>query len=250
MLSGKKGVIFGIRSPRTIGWSIAEAAHQHGATLCVSYRGEREQQRAEQLSQELGALALPCDVTNDEDVQTLYGKLGQEWGTVDFIVHSVAFAALEDLQAGMVGTSRDGFSLMNEISAYSLVAVTRPALPLMPNGGSIIALTYNAAQRVVPMYAPMSAAKASLECIVRYLASELGPSKIRCNAVSAGPVNTPASRGIPGFTELIRKFPEHAPLRRNVELAEVANGAVFLLSDMASAVTGQTLFVDCGAHIM
>ena len=250
LLENKKGVIFGIRSPRTIGWSIAEAASQHGAQLCISYRGEREQKRAEQLSTEVGAMALPCDVTDDDDIQGLYDRLAQEWGSLDFIVHSVAFAALEDLQAGMVGTSRSGFSLMNDISAYSLIAVTRPAVALMPNGGSIVALTYNAAARVIPMYAPMSVAKASLECIVRYLASELGGQAIRCNALSSGPVNTPASRGIPGFTDLIKKVPEVAPLRRNVELAEVGESAVYLLSDMSTAVTGQTLFVDCGAHIM
>jgi len=250
MLSGKKGVIFGIRSPRTIGWAIAEAAHQHGATLCLSYRGEREQARAEQMAAQIGgAITVPCDVSSDDDIQSLYERVGNEWGAVDFVVHSIAFAAMEDLQAGMVGTSRSGFAQMNDISSYSLAAVSRGAVPLMSAGGSIMAMTYVASERVVPAYGPMGPVKAALESMVRYLASELGPKGIRCNALSSGPINTPAARGIPQFVNLLRGAEAYAPLHRNVELPEVGNAAVFLLSDMASAITGEVLHVDCGMHI-
>ncbi|NSW56011.1 MAG: enoyl-ACP reductase [Armatimonadetes bacterium] len=250
MLTGKKGVIYGIRSPRSIGWTIAQFAHKHGAELCLSYRGEREQRRAEQLSEELGgAMIAPCDVTCDQEIAALYDKLGQEWDSLDFIVHSVAFARTEDMEAGMVGTTREGFSLMNEISAHSLIAVTRPAVPLMVNGGSIVSMTYMASERVVPSYGPMGAAKAALECITMYLASELGPKGIRCNCLSPGPISTPAARGIPQFTNLLRGVENCAPLHRNVTLEEVANAAVFLLSDMSSAITGEILHVDCGMHV-
>ncbi len=250
LLEGKKGAVFGIRSARTIGWAIARAASEHGATLCLSYRGEAEQERAEHLSQELGgALTLPCDVTSDEEIQALYQTLSREWGSLDFLVHSVAFAPFDDMQAGMVGTSRQGFALMNDISAYSLAALSREAAPLMTDGGSILAMTYIASQRVVPVYGPMGPAKAALECIVRYLASELGPQNIRCNAVSSGPISTPAARGIPQFTSLLRGTETCAPLHRNVQPAEVGNAAVFLLSDMASGITGETIHVDCGMHI-
>lgn len=250
MLNGKKGVIFGIRSPRTIGWAIAEAAHKHGATLCLSYRGEREQARTEQMAAQIGgALTVPCDVSNDAEIAALYERLGNEWGRVDFVVHSIAFASAEDLEAGMLGASRDGFALMNDISSYSLAAISRGAAPLMQDGGSIMAMTYLASERVVPAYGPMGPVKAALESMVRYLASELGPRGIRCNALSSGPISTPAARGIPQFTTLLRGAEAYAPLHRNVQLHEVGNAAVFLLSDMASAVTGEVLHVDCGMHI-
>jgi len=250
MLTGKKGVVFGIRSPRSIGWTIAQTASRNGAELCLSYRGEREQRRAEQLSQELdGALILPCDVTSDEQIETLYRELGASWDGLDFIVHSVAFGRQDDMEAGVIGTSRDGFALMNEISAYSLAAVARPAVALMKPGASIIAMSYVASERVVPSYGPMGVAKAALECTVRYLASELGSKGIRCNALSPGPISTPAARGIPQFTNLLRGTEDCAPLHRNVTLDEVANAAVFLLSDLSSAITGETLHVDCGMHI-
>jgi len=250
MLTGKKGVIFGIRSPRSIGWSIATAAKQHGAELCLSYRGEREERRATQLAEELdGALTIPCDVTNDDDIAALYGTLEEEWGELDFIVHSVAFGRQEDMSAGLMGTGREGFSLMNEISSYSLVAVSAPAVKLMKQGGSVLAMTYVAGERVVPVYGPMGPAKAALECMVKYVASELGPQNIRCNALSPGPISTPAARGIPQFTSLLRGTENCAPLHRNVTLEEVANAAVFMLSDYASAITGEVVHVDCGMHI-
>ena len=250
MLSGKKGIIFGIRSQRTIGWSIAKAARENGAELCISYRGDREKDKAVALADSIGAKALPCDVSVDEEITALFETLGQEWGSLDFMVHSIAFAPLEDMQAGMVGTSRDGFSLMNDISAYSLAPLSRAAAPLMTDGGAILALTYEASQRVVPAYAPMSVAKASLECIARYVAYELGEKAIRCNCISAGAVETPAARGIPGFTGLLKNADAVSPLRRGVKLTEIANTAMFLLSDMSSAITGEIVHVDCGMHIL
>lgn len=250
LLSGKKGVIFGIRSHRTIGYAIAQAALENGAQLCLSYRGERERERAEEAGSELGgALVLPCDVTKDEEIEALFQTLQKEWGGVDFVVHSVAFAPGEDMQAGMVGTSREGFKLMNDISAYSLAAVSRYAAPLMPKGGSILTLTYVASQRIVPSYGPMGVAKAALECVVRYLASELGPQGIRVNALSPGPISTPAARGIPQFTSLLRGVEACSPMHRNVELREVGNAAAFMLSDWASAITAEILHVDCGMHV-
>jgi enoyl-[acyl-carrier protein] reductase I len=249
MLKGKKGVIYGIRSPRTIGWAIAKQAREHGAELCLSYRGEREEAKALQMAQELGALALPCDVTQDEDIEALYARLGQEWGALDFIVHSVAFAPPDDMQAGTIGTSREGFAVMNDISAYSLVPLCRYAMPLMEGAGSVLAMTYIASTRVVPVYGPMGTAKAALECLVRYLANDIGPHGIRCNAVSAGPIETPAARGIPQFTTLLRGTEQYSPLHRNVSAEEVGKAAVFLLSDMASAITGEIIHVDCGMHI-
>ncbi len=250
LLPRKRGVIFGIRSPRSLGWAIARAASEHGATLCLSYRGEAERSRAEQLAADTGSLAIPCDVTSDDQIVALYARLAAEWGSLDFIVHSVAFAPPGELEGGVLGTSREGFSVMSEVSAYSLPAVTRPALPLMTGGGSLLALTYDAVRRVVPLYGPMAVAKAELDCLVRYLAVELGPRGIRCNALSSGPVETVSARMIPGFTALLRQVPQTAPLRRNVEMREVADGAVFLLSDMAAAITGQTLYVDCGQHLV
>lgn len=250
MLTGKKGVICGIRSQRTIGWAIAKAVKAAGAEVCLSYRGEREEAKAQQMAEELGALALPCDVASDEEIEALFARLGEVWGSLDFIVHSIAFAPNEDMQAGIIGASRQGFSVMNDISAYSLVPLCRYGLPLMNEGGSVIAMTYAASQRVVPAYGPMGTAKAALECIVRYLASDMGPKGVRCNAISAGPIETPAARGIPQFTTLLKGSEDEAPLRRNVTADEVGQTAVFLLSNMSSAVTGDIIHVDCGMHIM
>lgn len=251
MLEGKKGIVFGIRSARTIGWAIARSAYEHGARLCLSYRGERERQRAQELAASIGgAIALPCDVSSDADIAALYDRLGQEWGTLDFVVHSVAFAPAEDMHAGMIGTSRGGFTTLMDVSAYSLAAVVRGATPLMTAGGSVLTMTYAASERVVPVYGPMGPAKAALECMVRYLAWELGPRGIRCNAISAGPVSTPAARGIPQFSSLLRNAQSCTPLRRNVELHEIASAAIFLLGDLASAITGEIVHVDCGMHII
>jgi enoyl-[acyl-carrier protein] reductase I len=251
MLKGKKGVIFGIRSHRTIGYAVAEAARNNGAELCLSYRGEREEARAKELARDLdNSLALPCDVTRDEEIRALFDRLQQEWGSLDFVVHSVAFAPTEEMTRGVSGMSWEGFGLATQISAYSLAAIARGAAPIMTQGGSILTMTYEASRRVVPTYAMMGPAKACLEAIMRYLAAELGPQGIRVNALSPGPISTPAARGIPQFTELFQSVSAVAPLRRNVEVREVANAAVFLLSDLASGITAEVLHVDCGMHAM
>jgi enoyl-[acyl-carrier protein] reductase I len=251
MLNGKKGVIFGIRSHRTIGFAVADAARRSGAELCLSYRGEREEARARELAADLdNSLALPCDVTKDEEISTLFDQLKQEWGTLDFVVHSVAFAPAEEMTLGVSGMSWAGFGLATQISAYSLAAISRGAAPVMTNGGSILTMTYEASQRVVPTYGPMGPAKACLESIMRYLASELGSQGIRVNALSPGPISTPAARGIPQFTTLMQSASDAAPLRRNVDVKEVANAALFMLSDLSSGITAEILHVDCGMHVM
>jgi enoyl-[acyl-carrier protein] reductase I len=251
-LSGKTGVVFGVANHRSLAWSIAQSLHQAGARLAFTYAGERLREKVEPLTATLeGSCLIECDVTKDEEIVRVFGQLGERFGKLDYLVHSVAFANKDDLEGDFVGTSRAGFHLAMDISAYSLVRLAKEALPLMAKeGGGILTLTYNASQRVVPSYNVMGSAKAALEHEVRQLAYELGPKKIRVNAISAGPVNTLSARGISGFIDMLKMSRDKAPLQRNIEPAEVGKAALFLLSDMASGITGEILYVDAGYNIM
>ena len=253
MLEGKTGIVFGVANKRSIAWAIAQALSREGMRLAFTYQGERLKEGVESLATTLpGSFILPCDVTNDAEVQDVFKKAGEEFGgKLDALLHSVAYAPKEDLEGDFVNTSRDGFKVAHDISAYSLVALTRAALPLLEAaGGSVLALTYYGAEKAVEGYNVMGVAKASLEASVRYLAANLGPRNVRINAISAGPVNTLAARGIKGFTGMLKHHADKAPLRRNVELEEVGNAGLFLLSPMSSAITGEVMFVDCGYNIV
>jgi enoyl-[acyl-carrier protein] reductase I len=251
LLEGKLALILGIANKWSLAYAIAEAFSREGATLVLTYLGERQKAAIEELSHGFNVPAvLPCDVTKDEELQALASSLGALNRPLDAVVHSLAFANREDLSRPFVETSRDGFLLAQDISAYSLVAVARATAPCMTNGGSISTLTYLGSTRVVTNYNVMGVAKASLEASVRYLASELGPRKIRVNAISAGPVKTVSARGIKDFSTILDLVSERAPLRRNTDPAEVADTAVFLASDLGRGVTANTLFVDSGMQVM
>jgi enoyl-[acyl-carrier protein] reductase I len=253
LLDGKTGIVFGVANKRSIAWAIAQTLAKEGMRLAFTYQGERLKDSVGALTATIpGSLLLPCDVTHDAEVEAVYAAVDQEFGRLDALLHSVAFAPKEDLENEFVKTSREGFKLAHDISAYSLVALTRAALPLFAKsgGGSVLALTYYGAQKAVEGYNLMGVAKASLEATVRYLAANLGPQNIRVNALSAGPVNTLAARGIKGFTSMLHHHAERAPLRRNVELEEIGQSGLFLLSQMSSAITGEVMFVDCGYNIV
>ncbi len=253
LLEGKTGIVFGVANKRSIAWAIAQALAGAGMRLAFTYQGERLKENVEELAATLsGSLLYPCDVTSDSEIDGVFTALGREFGALDTLVHSVAFAQKEDLEGEFVGTSRAGFKLAHDISAYSLVALTRAARPLLEKSGqgSVIAMTYYGSEKVAGNYNVMGVAKASLEATVRYLAADLGPRGIRVNAISAGPVNTLAARGIKGFTSILQHHAEKAPLRRNVELREVGDTALFLASRLSSGITGEVIFVDGGYHIM
>lgn len=251
-LSGKLGLVFGVANKRSIAWAIAQAWHEAGAKLAFTYQGERLKENVEELVEAFGSntLLIPCDVTSDEQLDTVFKQVSKKVGRLDLLLHSVAFAPREALEGNFVDTTREAFRVAHDVSAYSLVAMTRRAVPLMNQGGSILAMTYYGAIKVVPHYNVMGVAKASLEASVRYLAYDLGPQKIRVNAISSGPVNTLAARGISGFSMMLKHYEAHAPLKRNVEPTELGATGVFLASDGAAAITGQTLYVDCGYEIM
>jgi enoyl-[acyl-carrier protein] reductase I len=253
LLDGKTGIIFGVANKRSIAWGIAQALSREGMRLAFTYQGERLKESCESLASTIpGSLILPCDVTVDAEIDTVVRSVDEQFGRLDALLHSVAYAPREDMENEFVNTSREGFKVAHDISAYSLVALTRRALPLMEKngGGSILAMTYYGAEKVVEGYNVMGVAKASLEASVRYLAANLGPRNVRVNAISAGPVNTLAARGVKGFTTMLKHHAERAPLRRNVELEEIGNAALFLLSPMSSAITGEVMFVDCGYNII
>ena len=250
-LQGKTVVIFGVANKRSIAWGIANRLHSAGARLAITYQNERLRESAEELIASLpGAQAFQCDVSHDEEISLLFDELKQRYGTLDALVHSIAFAPAEDLKGEFLNTSREGFRIANDISVYSLIAVSRAAVPLMSSGGSIITLTYYGAEKVVPHYNIMGVAKAALEATVRYLAYDLGRSKIRVNAISAGPLKTLAAKGISGLGEMLNVHAEKSPLQRNVEVNEVAATALFLTSDLSTGITGETIYVDCGYNIM
>lgn len=250
LMSGKRGMIFGVANELSIAWGIAQQLRAEGATLGFTYLNEALEKRVRPLAESLDAeLILPCDVASDEDVDAVFAEAGKKWGEIDFVIHAVAFANREDLKHSFSQTSRAGFHLAMDISAYSLVAMARGAAPLMKNGGSIVALTYLGASRVIPNYNVMGVAKAALEASVRYLAAELGGKGIRVNAISAGPIKTLAASGIANFREKLKLMDERAPLRRCISQDEVGKSALYLLSDLASGVTGEIHFVDAGYNI-
>ena len=251
-LAGKTGIIFGVANKRSIAWAIAQAWARAGATLAFTYQGERLKENVEELAGTFGAdtLLLPCDVTSDEQIDRVFAEAGRKFGKLHLLLHSVAFAPPEALKGGFLNTSREAFRVAHDVSAYSLVALARGAAPLMGEGGSIISMTYHGSVKVIPGYNVMGVAKASLEACTRYLAYELGPRKIRVNCISAGPMNTLAGRGISGFTEMLKHYEAHAPLRRNVLPEQLGTTGAFLASDGAAAITGQVLYVDCGYEIM
>jgi enoyl-[acyl-carrier protein] reductase I len=250
-LQGKTGLIVGIANKRSIAWAIALAASAAGARLAVTYQGERLEENVRELAAALtDPLILPCDVTDDAQIAHVFSEIDREFGGLDFVVHGAAFAPREELSAPFVQTTREGFRLSLDISAYSLIALARGAVPLMEKrgGGSILTLTYLGSHRVFENYNVMGVAKAALEACVRYLAADLGPKAIRVNAISAGPIKTLAASGISGFSSILQIYRDRAPLRRTVETAEVADAAVFLLSNAARAVTAEVLMVDGGFH--
>ena len=250
LLAGKTALILGIANKWSLAYAIAQAFRREGAKLILTYQGERLKKTVEELAAELGAAGVfECDVAKDDDLGKLTDTLRAE-GRLDVVVHSIAFANREDLDRPFVETSRAGYLLAQEISSYSMVAVARATAPLMTDGGAMITLTYLGSTRVLTNYNVMGVAKAALEASVRYLASELGPNKIRVNAISAGPVKTASARGIKDFSKILTAVAEHAPLRRNTDPAEVADAAVFLASDLGRGVTGDVMFVDAGFHLM
>ena len=250
-LHGKTGVVFGVANHSSIAWAIAQALHDAGANLAIVYQSERLKERVEKLVEGWdNATLLECDVTDDANVQNVFTELGKRFDSLSFAVHSIAFAHKEDLEGDFSATSRQGFQDALDISAYSLLPIARYAAPLMTNGGSILTVTFEASQRVYPGYNVMGTAKAALENAVRQLASELGEKNIRVNAVSPGPLDTLAARGIKGFLDMKRVHAQRAPLKRNVTQEEVAAAALFLCSDLASGITGTILPVDAGYHIM
>jgi enoyl-[acyl-carrier protein] reductase I len=251
-LNGKIGIVFGVANRRSIAWAIAQAWQKAGARLAFTYQGERLKENVEELVATFGSdtLLLPCDVTRDEDIARVFAELGQKFGKLHLLLHSVAFAPKDALEGQFVNTTREAFRIAHDVSAYSLVALTRGAAPLMTEGGSVVAMTYYGSEKVVPHYNVMGVAKASLEASTRYLAYDLGPQKIRVNCISAGPVNTLAARGISGFMEMLKHYEAHAPLKRNVLPEELGATGTFLASDGAAAITGQVIYVDCGYQIM
>ncbi|HNR71172.1 MAG TPA: enoyl-ACP reductase [Verrucomicrobiota bacterium] len=252
LLKGKLGIVFGVANRRSIAWAIAQAWHGAGAKLAFTYQGERLKDNVEELAGTFGGdtLILPCDVTRDEEIARVFQQVGDRFGQLHLLLHSVAFAPKDALEGQFLNTSRAAFRIALDVSAYSLVALARAAAPLMTAGGSIIGMSYYGAEKVVPHYNVMGVAKAALEASTRYLAYDLGPRRIRVNCISAGPVNTLAARGIGGFSEMLRHYEAHSPLQRNVLPEELGAAGLFLASDGAAAITGQVLYVDCGYQIM
>ncbi|MEM8960709.1 MAG: enoyl-ACP reductase [Acidobacteriota bacterium] len=250
-LSGKRALIMGVTNARSLGWAIAEQLHVAGAELAFSYQGERLRGELEKLTKDIPNVRLyQVDVTREDEVAHLFGDLESAWGQIDALVHSIAFAPRDAMTGRYVDTSRDDWVTALEISAYSLVTVARAAEPLMREGSSMVTLSYYAAEKVVPKYNVMGVAKSALEASVRYLAYDLGKKGVRVNAISAGPVKTIAARSIPGFTSMYKKVGEMSPLGRNVTQAEVGNLGLFLLSPLGGGITGETIYIDGGFHVM
>jgi enoyl-[acyl-carrier protein] reductase I len=251
LMEGKRVMVFGVANDRSIAWGIARLMHEHGARLGFNYVGEALERRVRPLAESVDAeLIVPCDVTDDDQVSDTFARIRDTWGGLDVLVHSVAYADKSDLAGGFRGTARSGFLKAMEISAYSLVHLSREAAPLMTAGGNIVTMTYYGAEKVVENYNMMGVAKAALEASVRYLAADLGPDGIRINAVSAGPIKTLAATGVKNFRGLMSQFEERAPLRRNVTLDDVGQATLFLCSDLGSGVTGEVLHVDLGFNVL
>ncbi|NLW01120.1 MAG: enoyl-ACP reductase FabI [Clostridiales bacterium] len=251
LLKDKNILIMGVANKWSIAWGIAQSCMAAGANLIFTYQGERTLESVRQLIKDIpGALSYPCDVTKDEEIARLFENIKNDAGTLHGVVHSLAFAKKEELSGVYYNTSRDGYALAQDISAYSLVAVAREALPLMTQGGSIVTLTYLGGERAVPNYNVMGVAKAALEASVRYLAVDLGPSGIRVNAISAGPIKTIAARGVKNFMDMFKSYESRVPLRRNIEQSDVGDTALFLLSRLSRGITGEVIHVDGGYHIL
>jgi enoyl-[acyl-carrier protein] reductase I len=252
MLQNKQGIIFGVANKRSIAWATAQALHQAGAKLAFAYQGERLKENVERLTaaEMPDSPLLSCDVTNQADVEEVFKQLAADFGRLDFLIHSIAFAPREALEGEYMKVERDGFLSALEVSAYSLTQLARAAAPLMTEGGSIVTMTFHGAEKVYQGYNVMGVAKAALESSVRYLAADLGGRNIRVNAISAGPIQTLAARGVAGLSTMLKVSAERAPLKRNVEPREVGDTAMFLCSSLSSGITGGTIFVDCGYNIM
>ena len=251
LLEGKKGLVIGVANKHSIAWAIAQSVASQGARLLFNYQNERLKQNVEELAATVpGAKAFACDVGSDTEIASLMQQVQKEFGRLDFLVHSLAFAPREELTGEFINTTRQGFATALDVSAYSLVAVARAAMPLMTEGGSIVTLSYLGAERVVPHYNVMGVAKAALECSVRYLAYDLGPKNIRVNAISAGPIKTLAARGVSGISKMIDHHKEFAPLRRPTEQGEVGDTALFLVSALGRGITGEVIYVDGGYNIV
>lgn len=251
ILDGKTALVFGVLNDHSIAWGIAKALHDHGARLAFSYASEVLEKRVRPLAQSVGSSFVErCDVTQDDEIKALFEQVGGQLGKIDILVHSIAFAKREELTGAYYNTSRAGFQLALDISAYSFTALAREALPHLNPGGALITLTYYGAEKVTPNYNVMGVAKAALEASVRYLANDLGPHGIRVNAISAGPIRTAAASGISGFKTLYNEFRNMAPLRRNVTIEDVGNAAVYLCSDLAAGVTGEIHYVDAGFNVL
>ncbi|WP_136650076.1 enoyl-ACP reductase FabI [Paracoccus aeridis] len=251
LMASKRGLVMGLANDKSIAWGIARALAGAGAQLAFSYQGEALKKRVVPLAEQLGSsLVIPCDVGDMESVDELFATLEREWGTLDFVVHAIGFSDKEELRGRYADTSRENFLMTMDISVYSFTAVTRRATAMMPNGGSLVTLTYYGAERVMPHYNVMGVAKAALEASVRYLAEDLGKDRIRVNAISAGPIKTLAASGIGDFRYILKWNELNSPLRRNTTIEDVGNSALYLLSDLGSGVTGETHHVDSGYHVV
>ncbi len=249
LMAGKNGLIMGVANDRSIAWGIASATHKHGAKLAFTYQGDALAKRVRPLAESVGSeLVLPCDVTDDASIDAVFKAIGEQWGKLDFVVHAIAYSDKEELKGKYLNTSRDNFVRSLDISCYSFTAVAQRAVPLMKDGGSLLTLTYYGAERVMPHYNVMGVAKAALEASVRYMASDLGEQGIRVNAISAGPIKTLAASGIGDFRYILKWNEYNSPLRRNVTIDQVGGAALYLLSDLSAAVTGEVHHVDCGYH--
>jgi enoyl-[acyl-carrier protein] reductase I len=251
IMSGKRGIVMGVANDRSIAWGIAKAAADQGAEIAFTYQGEALEKRVRPLAESIGSnIVLPCDVSSDEAIDETFQALKEKWETIDFVVHAIAYSDKEELKGEYIDTSRKNFYTTMDISVYSFTAVAKRAADMMPNGGSMLTLTYHGAEKVMPHYNVMGVAKAALESSVRYLAADLGSEKIRVNSLSAGPIKTLAASGIGDFRYILKWNQYNSPLRRNVTLKDVGGSGVYLLSNLSAGVTGETHHVDCGYHIV
>ena len=251
IMSGKRGIIMGVANERSIAWGIAAAAAEQGAEIAFTYQGDALEKRVRPLAESIGSdIIIPCDVSSDTAIDQTFITLKEKWDTIDFVVHAIAYSDKEELKGDYMDTSRGNFNTTMDISVYSFTAIAKRAAAMMPNGGSMITLTYYGAERVMPHYNVMGVAKAALESSVRYLAADLGSDKIRVNSLSAGPIKTLAASGIGDFRYILKWNQYNSPLRRNVTLKDVGGSGVYLLSDLSAGVTGETHHVDCGYHVV
>jgi enoyl-[acyl-carrier protein] reductase I len=251
LMAGKRGIVFGVANNRSIAWGITKACHGQGAEIALTYQGDAIKKRVEPLADEIGSkLVLPCDVTDEGSVEAVFKALAGTWGTIDFLVHAVAFSDKEELDGRYVDTSKDNFTQTLLVSCYSFTALAKRAEKLMPNGGALLTLSYYGAEKVMPHYNVMGVAKAALEASVRYLAADLGKENIRVNAISAGPIKTLAASGIADFRYILKWNEYNSPLRRTVSIEDVGGGALYLLSDLGRGVTGEILHIDAGYHVV